>query len=65
MVTGEQIPALQDGELDLGLARPPFDENVLESQLLFSESLMHCRADRAPPGCSAARSLSKTWQVKH
>ncbi len=39
MVTGEQITALQDGDIDLGLARPPFDENVLESQLLFSESL--------------------------
>ena len=39
MVTGEQITALQDGDIDLGLARPPFDEDVLESQLLFSESL--------------------------
>ena len=39
MVTGEQITALQDGDIDLGLARPPFDENILESQLLFSESL--------------------------
>ncbi|MFL4475749.1 LysR family transcriptional regulator [Paeniglutamicibacter sp. MACA_103] len=39
MVTGEQVAALADGDIDLGLARPPFDEKVLESQLLFSESL--------------------------
>lgn len=39
MVTGEQVAALQDGDIDLGLARPPFDEEVFESQLLFSESL--------------------------
>lgn len=39
MVTGEQVNALADGDIDLGLARPPFDEKVLESQLLFSESL--------------------------
>ena len=39
MVTGEQVKALADGDIDLGLARPPFDEKVLESQLLFSESL--------------------------
>ncbi|MFL4477912.1 LysR family transcriptional regulator [Paeniglutamicibacter sp. ORCA_105] len=39
MVTGEQVAALQDGDIDLGLARPPFDEKAFESQLLFSESL--------------------------
>lgn len=39
MVTGEQITALQDGDIDLGLARPPFDEKTFESQMLFSESL--------------------------
>ncbi len=39
MVTGEQVAALQDGDIDMGLARPPFDEKTLESQLLFSESL--------------------------
>jgi DNA-binding transcriptional LysR family regulator len=39
MVTGEQVAALQDGDIDMGLARPPFDEKALESQLLFSESL--------------------------
>lgn len=39
MVTGEQVAALQDGDIDMGLARPPFDEKALETQLLFSESL--------------------------
>jgi DNA-binding transcriptional LysR family regulator len=40
LVTGEQVQALRDGELDLGLARPPFDTEVFESKLLFSESLV-------------------------
>ncbi|MGX5359945.1 LysR substrate-binding domain-containing protein [Kocuria sp. KH4] len=39
MVTGEQVQALEDGELDLGLARPPVDGKVFESRLLLAESL--------------------------
>ncbi|HST73277.1 MAG TPA: LysR family transcriptional regulator [Kocuria rosea] len=39
MVTDEQLQALLDGDLDLGLARPPFDRNVFESRLLLSEAL--------------------------
>ncbi|WP_309053469.1 LysR family transcriptional regulator [Streptomyces sp.] len=39
LVTGEQVQALQDGDLDLGLARPPFDTEVFESQLLLAEDL--------------------------
>lgn len=39
MVTGEQVQALLDGDLDLGLARPPFDRNVFESRLLLAEPL--------------------------
>lgn len=39
MVTSEQVEALLDGDIDLGLARPPFDENLFESDLLFSEGL--------------------------
>lgn len=39
MVTGEQVQALNRGELDLGLARPPFDAEHFESHLLFSEDL--------------------------
>ena len=40
MVTGEQLQALAAGELDLGLARPPFDTRQFESRLLLSESLL-------------------------
>lgn len=39
MVTGGQLEALQNGDLDLGLARPPFDTEVFESQLLLAEDL--------------------------
>lgn len=39
MVTGEQLEALLAGELDLGLARPPFDRNVFDSRLLLAEPL--------------------------
>lgn len=39
MVTSEQVEALLNGDIDLGLARPPFDENLFESDLLFSEGL--------------------------
>ncbi|MGG5752167.1 LysR family transcriptional regulator [Zafaria sp. Z1313] len=40
LVTGEQVQALQNGELDLGLARPPFDTELFQSRLLLSESLL-------------------------
>src|SRR6478609_6465886 len=40
LVSGEQIQALQTGELDFGLARPPFDEEVFDSHLLYRESLV-------------------------
>ncbi|TJY69144.1 LysR family transcriptional regulator [Arthrobacter sp. CAU 1506] len=40
LVTGEQIRAIMDGDLDLGLARPPFDTDLFESHLLLSENLM-------------------------
>ncbi|MCD1145241.1 LysR family transcriptional regulator [Kocuria sp. LUK] len=39
LVTGEQLEALRTGDLDLGLARPPFDTEVFESQLLLAEDL--------------------------
>lgn len=39
LVTAEQLQALQDGDLDMGLARPPFDTDVYESRLLLSEQL--------------------------
>ncbi|MBT2515647.1 LysR family transcriptional regulator [Arthrobacter sp. ISL-30] len=40
LVTGEQISGLLTGELDLGLARPPFNDEVFDSHLLYSESMM-------------------------
>lgn len=40
LVTGEQIEAIADGDLDLGLARPAFDADLFESHLMFTEDLM-------------------------
>ncbi|WP_309080873.1 LysR substrate-binding domain-containing protein [Zhihengliuella sp.] len=40
MVTSEQTQALLGGELDVGLARPPFDAADFESRLLLAESLL-------------------------
>lgn len=40
MVTREQVAALQRGEIDLGLARPPVDDDVFGSLLLFQERMM-------------------------
>ncbi|GLB69048.1 MULTISPECIES: LysR family transcriptional regulator [Arthrobacter] len=39
LVTSEQVQALLDGDLDLGLARPPFDTERFKSHLLLSEDL--------------------------
>ncbi|MDV8147868.1 LysR family transcriptional regulator [Arthrobacter sp. B10-11] len=40
LVTGEQIAGLQSGELDIGLARPPFDNEVFDSHLLYREAMV-------------------------
>jgi DNA-binding transcriptional LysR family regulator len=40
MVTREQIVKLIDRELDLGLARPPFDRTLFASRLLHREELL-------------------------
>jgi DNA-binding transcriptional LysR family regulator len=40
LVTGEQLAGLLTGELDLGLARPPFDQATFDSRLLYRESMM-------------------------
>jgi DNA-binding transcriptional LysR family regulator len=40
LVTGKQISGLMTGELDLGLARPPFDDDVFDSRLLHRESML-------------------------
>ncbi|MDS2172747.1 MULTISPECIES: LysR family transcriptional regulator [unclassified Nesterenkonia] len=38
-VTREQVDSLVNGEIDLGLARPPIDHELFESRLLLSEAL--------------------------
>src|SRR3712207_1082360 len=40
MVTREQIAALRNEEVDLGLARPPFDAETFGSHLLHREALL-------------------------
>jgi DNA-binding transcriptional LysR family regulator len=40
MVTREQVAALLNGEIDLGLARPPFDVQTFGSRLLHREALL-------------------------
>jgi DNA-binding transcriptional LysR family regulator len=40
MVTREQVAALAQGEIDLGLARPPFDNEQFDSRLLYRESMV-------------------------
>jgi len=40
MVTREQVSSLLAGELDLGLARPPFDSTTYASRLLHREALL-------------------------
>ncbi|MGX1162777.1 DNA-binding transcriptional LysR family regulator [Arthrobacter sp. SLBN-100] len=40
LVTGDQLSGLLTGELDLGLARPPFDKETFDSHLLYRESLV-------------------------
>jgi len=51
MVTKEQIAGLLRGELDLGLARPPFDTTTFASRLLHREALLLA----APAGHPLAR----------
>lgn len=40
MVSAEQVDALSRGELDVGLARPPFDHDLFNSRPLLSEDLV-------------------------
>ncbi len=40
MVTSEQVAGLLSGELDLGLARPPFDTDQFASRLLHAEPMV-------------------------
>ena len=40
MVTKDQTAALISGEIDLRLARPPFDDELFDSRLLYREPIM-------------------------
>ncbi|WP_430790737.1 LysR family transcriptional regulator [Actinoplanes sp. G11-F43] len=40
MVTREQVAALAGGDIDMGLARPPFDPERFESKLIHRERLL-------------------------
>ncbi|WP_345439875.1 LysR substrate-binding domain-containing protein [Microbacterium gilvum] len=62
LVTGQQKDALSDGSLDLGLARPPFDPDLLDSRLVLAEDLVLAvpaahplAASEAPPMPEALR----------
>ncbi|GIE94108.1 LysR family transcriptional regulator [Paractinoplanes rishiriensis] len=48
MVTREQVAALDADELDLGLARPPFDPTTYESRPLVREALLLAVPERHP-----------------
>jgi DNA-binding transcriptional LysR family regulator len=39
-VTGAQVDGIRRGELDIGLARPPFDTSLLRSRVVLREPLM-------------------------
>ena len=40
MVTRDQVQAMLNGEIDLGLARPPFDDETMDSRPLRQEALV-------------------------
>src|SRR3954469_7949063 len=48
MVTREQVVGLTNEEIDLGLARPPFDQETFGSRLLHRESLLVAAPDGHP-----------------
>ncbi|MEW1810970.1 LysR family transcriptional regulator [Pseudarthrobacter phenanthrenivorans] len=50
LVTGDQLAGLLTGELDLGLARPPFDRESFDSHLLYRESMMLAAPEGHPLG---------------
>src|SRR5688500_4182539 len=39
-VTGAQVEGIRHGELDIGMARPPFDTALLDSHVVLREPLM-------------------------
>jgi DNA-binding transcriptional LysR family regulator len=47
-VTNDQVEGIRRGELDIGLARPPFDTSLLRSRVVLREPLMAVVPDRHP-----------------
>jgi DNA-binding transcriptional LysR family regulator len=47
-VTGAQVDGIRRGEIDLGLARPPFDTGVLSSRVVVREPLYAVVPDHHP-----------------
>jgi DNA-binding transcriptional LysR family regulator len=47
-VTGAQVDGIRRGEIDLGLARPPFDTSVLASRVVAREPLLAVVPDNHP-----------------
>jgi DNA-binding transcriptional LysR family regulator len=47
-VTGAQVDGIRRGEIDLGLARPPFDTSVLSSRVVAREPLLAVVPDNHP-----------------
>lgn len=50
MVSAQQLEALRNGSIDLGLARPPFHLKGVESELLLQESLVAAVPENHPLG---------------
>jgi DNA-binding transcriptional LysR family regulator len=53
-VTGAQVDGIRRGELDIGLARPPFDTALLQSKVVLREPLMAVVPASHPLARSAA-----------
>ena len=56
ILSSAQNAALRDGEIDIGLMRPPFDTNTLNGEELYRERLMALVAKRHP--LATCRSVS-------
>ena len=53
-VTSAQVDGIRRGELDIGLARPPFDTSLLKSRIILREPLMAVVPVSHPLAASAA-----------
>ena len=58
-VTGAQVDGIRRGELDIGLARPPFDTSLMRSRMVLREPLMAV-VPEGHPLAALDRSLTPT-----